>query len=147
MPVFDTIDSALRGLAQLEHRLPRSSGAWDVPHVLHHVAQNVEYSMRGYPRLRPAWYRATLGPAAFALFSWRERMHHGLAAPVPGAPPIAQGMRLDIAIAHLAGALRAFEQYDGPLQPHFAFGALDKPAFTRAHLLHLNDHWSAFASD
>lgn len=146
MPVFATVDDALRGLAQLEHRLLRSTGAWDVPHVLHHFAQSIEYSMSGFPQPKPAWFRATLGPAAFAVFSWRARMHHALDAPIPGAPAIAQGQRLDTAVAHALNALRAFERHAGPLQPHFAYGALDKPAFTRAHLLHLDHHWRVFAA-
>ena len=111
MAAFDSVDSALRRVAQLESRPLRSSGAWDVPHVLHHVAQSIEYSMNGFPRLKPAWFRASLGRAAFALFSWRGRMRHGLDQPIPGAPDIAQGLPLPAAIAHAVLALRTFERH------------------------------------
>jgi hypothetical protein len=144
MPPFDSVSSALRALAQLELRPLRGTGAWDVPHVLHHFAQSVEYSMTGFPVLKPAWFRATAGPLAFALFSWRGRMTHGLDQPIPGAPAIAQGQPLPAAVERATAALQAFERYPGPLMPHFAYGVLDKTAFRRAHLMHLADHWREF---
>ena len=146
MPAFDSVSSALRGLAQLERQPLHSTDAWDVPHVLHHFAQSIEYSMTGYPALKPAWFRATVGPLAFAVFSWRGRMSHDLAAAVPGAPEIPQGQQLAPAVQHAVTALQAFEGYSGALHPHFAYGALDKAAYTRAHLMHLDDHWRAFAA-
>jgi hypothetical protein len=45
------------------------------------------------------------------------------------------------AIDRALQALRAFERHAGTLAPHFAYGALDKPAYTRAHLMHLANHW------
>ena len=146
MPAFASIADALRAVEQLERHPLRGTGAWDVPHVLHHFAQSVEYSMRGFPALEPAWFRATLGPLAFAVFSWRGRMSHGLDQPIPGAPDIVQGQPLSGAVAHAVTALQTFERYTGPLMPHFAYGTLDKPAFTRAHLMHLDDHWREFAA-
>ncbi|HWH83789.1 MAG TPA: DUF1569 domain-containing protein, partial [Burkholderiaceae bacterium] len=122
----------------------RSTGTWDVPQVLHHFAQSVEFSLDGFPQLKPAWFRATLGRLAFVIFSARGRMTHALDAPIPGAPQIAPGLPLDAAAAHALAALERFERYDGVLQPHFAYGALDRAAFRRAHLMHLNDHWQEF---
>ncbi|HWI11894.1 MAG TPA: DUF1569 domain-containing protein [Burkholderiaceae bacterium] len=146
MSPFDTLDEARRTLARLPGAPLRSTGAWDVPQVLHHVAQSVEYSLDGFPQLKPAWFRATLGRLAFAIFSARGRMSHALDAPIPGAPPIASGLPLTAAVAHVLAALDRFERHDGPLQPHFAYGALDKAAFGRAHLMHLNDHWGEFVA-
>ncbi|HEX7442104.1 MAG TPA: DUF1569 domain-containing protein, partial [Caldimonas sp.] len=80
------------------------------------------------------------------LFSWRGRMSHGLDQPIPGAPDIAQGQPLPAAVAHAIAALRAFERHPGPLMPHFAYGALDKAAFARAHLMHLANHWQEFVA-
>ena len=34
------------------------------------------------------------------------------------------------------------EAHTGPLAPHFAYGALDKTQYTRAHLMHLANHWT-----
>ena len=138
---FGSLPSALKALEQLRNDAPRMIGAWDLPHVLHHAAQSVEYSMHGFPEPKPVWFRATLGSYAFALFNARGQMTHNLAEPIPGAPGIAQGQPLGAAIDHAIAALQAFDRHSGALAPHFAYGALDKPAYTRAHLMHLANHW------
>ena len=142
---FASIAAALKTLEQLKTQVPRMSGAWDLAHVLHHTAQSVEYSMSGFPAPKPAWFRATIGAYAFALFNARGQMTHNLSEPIPGAPDIAQGRPLGAAIAHAIAALQAFERHTGALAPHFAYGALAKPAYTRAHLMHLANHWSEAA--
>ena len=60
----------------------------------------------------------------------------GCAAPVLGEPP------LDQAVARLKQALRDFEAHRGPLAPHFAYGALEHAQYTRAHLMHMANHWA-----
>ena len=139
---FASIDAALNTLRRLETAAPRMSGAWDLAHVLHHTAQSIEYSMAGFPALKPAWVRATLGRYAFVLFDSRGTMSHDVAEPIPGAPGIAQGQPLGPAVDRAVAALRAFDAHAGALQSHFAYGALDKPAYTRAHLMHLANHWN-----
>ena len=141
LPAFDSVGAALRTLEQLRTSAPRMSGAWDLAHVLHHAAQSVEYSMVGFPALKPAWFRASLGSYAFALFNARGQMSHPLDEPIPGAPQLAQGQDLAPAIDRALAALRAFDRHAGTLAPHFAYGALDKPAYTRAHLMHFANHW------
>ena len=120
----------------------RSTGAWSLAQVLNHAAQSVEYSMHGFPRLKPALFRATAGRLAFAVFRRRGRMSHPLDAPIPGAPALAAGDPVGPAATRLLAALYAFEAWTGPLAPHFAYGALDKAAYTQAHLMHLADHWT-----
>ena len=56
-------------------------------------------------------------------------MSHGLDAAIPGAREIAQGL-LAPAVARATAALRTFDAHHGPLQPHFADGSLEKPAYT-----------------
>ncbi len=138
---FDSMASALKTLAALKRAAPRMTGAWDLAQVLHHAAQSVEYSLQGFPAPKPAWFRATVGPAAFSVFSARGRMSHALDEPIPGAPDIARGQPIEPAIERAIAALRAFEAHTGPLAPHFAYGALDKPSYARAHLMHLANHW------
>ena len=142
---FASMDAALKTLEQLKAGASHMTGVWDLPHVLHHVAQSIEYSISGFPASKPAWFQATLGSYAFALFNARGQMTHSLAEPIPGAPDIAQGQPLAPAVDHVVAALRAFDQHSGPLAPHFAYGALDKPAYTRAHLMHLANHWDELA--
>jgi len=146
LSAFASMTEARRTLEALKHKPPRTTGTWDLAQVLHHAAQSVEYSLTGFPQPRPAWFRATVGPLAFAVFSARGRMSHGLAEPIPGAPAIAPGQALDGAVDHLVAALGAFEAHGGPLAPHFAYGALDKPAYARAHLMHLANHWDEVAA-
>jgi len=146
MPAFATTADALRTLEALKARPPKTLGAWDLAQVLHHAAQSVEYSLDGFPQLKPAWFRSTVGPLAFSVFSARGRMSHGLAEPIPGAPAIAAGQALDAAVDRMLAALRRFDAHSGPLAPHFAYGALDKKAFERAHLMHLANHWDEVAA-
>ena len=140
---FGSLSAAMQTLEQLKTQPLRMAGAWDLPHVLHHVAQSIEFSMSAFPAPKPAWFRATLGPYAFAVFNARGRMTHDLAEPIPGAPDITEGQPLLPAVDQAIAALRAFEQHTGTLAPHFAYGRLDKPAYVRAHLMHLANHWDA----
>ena len=43
-----------------------------------------------------------------------------------------------------AKAAQDFAAHTGPLQPHFAYGALDKAQYEQAHAMHLANHLSAF---
>jgi hypothetical protein len=142
---FASLPAALKTLERLRVEAPHMTGAWDLPHVLHHVAQSIEYSMHGFPQIKPAWFRATLGSYAFALFNARGQMTHPLDDPIPGAPALAQGQPLAPAIDHAIVALQGFDRFDGALAPHFAYGALAKPAYLRAHLMHFANHWSEAA--
>ena len=130
-----TAIAAVQGLASGH----RSRGAWTLAQMLDHAAQSVEYSMYGFPVMKPALFRATVGRAAFKVFDTRGAMRHDLAAPIPGAP--VPGTDLQAAISRLVQALRAFDAHAGPLKPHFAYGALDKAQYARAHLMHLANHW------
>jgi hypothetical protein len=143
---FGSLPAALATLQALKARPPRATGAWDLPKVLIHAAQSVEYSMAGFPQPKAAWFRHTVGPAAFAVFSARGRMSHSLTEPIPGAPDIAAGQAPDAAVDRLVAALRAFDAHTGALAPHFAYGALDKPDYARAHLMHLANHWQEMAA-
>ena len=140
---FPDIASALRTLAALPPTARMAEG-WALPQVLEHAAQSIEFSLRGFPQLKPAWFSATVGKLAFAAFDARGRMSHGLSEPIPGAPALATALSLPDAVARLSQALREFDAHTGALQPHFAYGALDKGAYARAHLMHLADHWQQF---
>ena len=122
----------------------RNEGAWTLPQVLHHLAQSIEFSLSGYPSPKSALFQRTAGAAAWALFEARGAMTHGLGEPIPGAPALPADATLDGGVQRLLAALDRFADHAGPLQPHFAYGVLDKAAYTRAHLMHLANHWQAF---
>lgn len=141
---FKTIGDARRALAGLAAQPPRATGAWSLAQVLNHAAQSVEYSLDGFPQLKPALFRATVGPLAFKVFDARGAMKHPLDQPIPGAPALDAQAPLNQAVQRLLAAFDRFERHPGALQPHFAYGGLDKPAYARAHLMHLAEHWSEF---
>jgi hypothetical protein len=137
---FPTLAAARKAVESLAtgHRL---ASPWSLAMMLEHAAQSVEYSLRGFPAPKSAAFQATVGAAAFAVFDARGRMSHALDEPIPGAPALAADAPLPAAIERLLAVLRAFEAHTGVLAPHFAYGALDKAQYTRAHLMHLANHW------
>ncbi len=138
-----TLDDARRAVAGLANGW-RTARGWALPQVLMHLAQSIEFSMSGFPQSRSAAFQATLGRAAFAWFDARGRMSHGLTEPIPGAPALEPAPALEAAQARLDAALSAFGSFPGALKPHFAYGHLDKTGYTRAHLMHLANHWTLF---
>ena len=63
---------ARRVLADLHGKTLQSIRGWSPSEVFNHCAQSIDYSIDGYPELKPAWFRHSLGPAAFAVFSARR---------------------------------------------------------------------------
>ncbi|KQY89121.1 DUF1569 domain-containing protein [Pelomonas sp. Root1444] len=118
--------------------------AWNLSQVMQHLAQSIEYSMQGYPALKGAWFRSSVGSAAFAVFNARGTMSHDLAEPIPGAPALDASQALKTSVQRLLDAMDAFAQFNGTLRPHFAYGELTKPQYERAHLMHLGNHWTQF---
>ena len=122
----------------------RSNQGWSLSQTLQHLAQSIEGSMAGYPQPKSRLFVATVGAAAHAVFDLRGRMTHSLDDPIPGAPPLQAELPDEAAVLRLLRAMDAFEAHTGPLAPHFAYGPLDKPAYARAHQMHLAEHWQRF---
>lgn len=142
---FATLDDAVRELDRLaKARSLKTSGKWDWPQTLIHCAQSVEYSITGFPEPKSVLFQRTVGAAAFAVFSWRGRMKHNLAEPIPGAPPIPHESVVTVAMSQLLKAISDFRTCQEPLHPHFAYGALGKGEYERAHAMHMADHFSVF---
>ena len=128
----------LANLAALE-----TASVWTLPQTLVHCAQSIEYSMTGYPEMKSKAFQNTAGAAAFSLFAWRGRMSHDLTEQIPGAPTLKNDTDMTASLARLRSAVNAFESTQQPLQPHFAFGSLDKSEYELAHAMHLANHFSA----
>jgi hypothetical protein len=118
----------------------RTTGTWPLSSVLDHLAQSVEMSLEGFPLQRSALFQATAGRAAFAWFKSQGAMQHGLAEAIPGAPPLDIGSDWQAGARRLQLAIRRFSAHSGALRPHFAYGALSKDDFARAHVLHIANH-------
>ncbi len=140
---FADLASTLRLLQDLPPSA-RTAEGWPLAQVLVHAAQSIEFSLAGFPQPNSALFRATVGPLAFALFDARGRLSHGLTEPIPGAPAIDAATPLAPARDRLVKAFTDFDAHTGALQPHFAYGELDKGRYLRAHLMHLADHWQHF---
>lgn len=141
---FADLAQARAAVAALPQQPPLLRGPWNLAQVLNHVAQSIEFSLDGFPQLKPVWFRASVGALAFQVFQARGQMSHPLDQPIPGAPVLDPQAPLDLAAGRLLAAMDRFAQHSGPLHPHFAYGALDKAAYTQAHLMHLANHWTEF---
>lgn len=139
-----TIADALQTLDLLEQAQIKLSGRWNLYQVYTHLAQSVEYSMTGYPEQKSWLFQNTVGSLAFAVFSGKGSMNHGLDEAIPGAPPLPAEGDPRLALDRLRQALLAFDAYEEPLQPHFAYGELSKAEYEQAHVMHLNNHLDQF---
>jgi hypothetical protein len=120
----------------------RSLKGWSPAEVFNHCAQSIEYSISGYPELKPAWFRSSIGPLAFSVFAVRGAMRHSLNEAIPGAAALNSPASQVHALQRLQQAFADFAAYQGELQPHFAYGALSHAEYAQAHVLHLYNHLS-----
>ena len=140
-PKVQSLDDVLRWLDKLDRAtLVHSGTAWKMYAVLEHMAQSVDMSLDGFPEPKSTLFQATLGTAAFAVFRLRGQMTHGLTEPIPGAPALPQVDGWKPGVARLRTAVQRFQAHTGPLQPHFAYGALSRTDFALAHALHIANH-------
>lgn len=141
-PAPVSLEGARRVLDGLVGRALVSVAGWSPAEVFNHCAQSIEFSLDGYPELKPAWFRHSIGPAVFAMFSARGAMRHPLQEAIPGAAPLAEPTGQDAALQRLQAAFDRFAAHTGALQPHFAYGVLDHDDYAYAHVLHLYNHLS-----
>jgi hypothetical protein len=137
-----SLQGAQRLLAGLQGKALLSLKGWSPAEVFNHCAQSIEYSISGYPELKPGWFRSSVGPLAFSLFAARGAMRHPLGEAIPGAPALQQPATLVEALSRLQRAFADFAAYRSELQPHFAYGALSHDDYAQAHVLHLYNHLS-----
>lgn len=133
------LPALIQQLRGLQGKTLVSSGSWSVSEIFQHLTQSVQGAYLGYPQLRSAWFRHSVGPLAFTAFKAAGRMQHPLDEMIPGMPALQAG--LDPAMA-LQGLIDALEQFTAAakLQPHFAYGELNTTDFACAHRLHIEAH-------
>ena len=135
-----TVDAALRKIDALAARRVASGGVWNPAQIFAHCAQSIEYSMSAYPEVKSRLFMGTAGTLAFSVFSTRKKMMHNLGEPIAGAPALDAGADSAAALARLRQAFVAFQEFNGPLAPHFAYGALSKDEYALAHAMHFSNH-------
>ncbi|MFF5969634.1 DUF1569 domain-containing protein [Streptomyces collinus] len=97
-------------------------------------------SVIGYPRLKPALFRATAGALAKRVFLRRGAMKHPLGATIDGAPPLDPSLPAAEAASGLADAVALFTGRTGQHAPHPAYGRCTHDEFARLHAMHLAEH-------
>jgi hypothetical protein len=133
---LDAVSQKLRSLD-----LSLTSTGWSMAHVLEHCAQSIEYSLDGFPAMKPAPFRFI---ARFVMRGFLRDgvMKHDLTAAIPGAPSLsstdaAQSRdRLLAAIAKFASSTTT--------KPHFAYGDVAHDDYARLHAMHIEEHLRAF---
>jgi hypothetical protein len=139
-PAAVSLQGAQQVLAGLVDKPLASRKGWSPAEVFNHCAQSIEYSIGGYPELKPGWFRSSVGPLAFSVFAARGAMRHSLDEAIPGAAPLSEPSSQALALKRLQQAFSDFAAYQGELQPHFAYGALNHADYAQAHVLHLYNH-------
>ncbi len=118
-----------------------TKGPWSLHQIMVHCRQSVDYSLDGFPKLRPALIRKTIGSWVGQRFLRRGHLGHRTDASIPGAPEVdrvGDGRR---AITALIASLERFAAADqAATKPHFIFGELSKEEYERLHVLHVADH-------
>ncbi|PCJ32887.1 MAG: hypothetical protein COA99_16185 [Moraxellaceae bacterium] len=140
---FSTIDEVLSELDLMEANV--DTVIMDQPYSLYkaltHMAQSLEYSMTGYPKLDSPVVRS-VKKIGFLAFKSQGYMTHDLAAPVPDAPAISDEGPLDAAFLRLRNACNDFQVHTGALHPHFSYGVLNRDDWELAHSFHCANHFS-----
>lgn len=139
---FDTL---LTTLTQLKGQPLVSATDWNPSQVFQHLAQSVEGSLQGFQALKPAWFRATVGPIALMVFQARGKMSHPLEEPIPGAAALDAAVPTDVALERLIASLQALQRSTA-VHPHFAYGELNLAQTMAAHQLHIEQHLTALTT-
>lgn len=137
-----TFDEALAALSALGELKP-GPGGWSPGQVLAHCAQSIELSLTGFPRQRSWVVRNVFGPLVKRRFLKAGRMTHDLVGPIPGADELDPATTQDEGRERLVRAIASFRAHQGPLQPHFAYGAVSREEYEALHTMHLADHLSS----
>lgn len=119
---------------------------FDLSETIQHSAQSIGYAMTGYPELKPALVRKTVGRAAKHAFLGQGRMKHNLSAPVPGAPDLDESEGVEAALTELHGVISALSSYTGTLHAHPVYGLCTKEQAARLQAMHLREHLPGLAA-
>lgn len=129
-----TFDALLTEVRAVSAEAPLGFGA-----AMAHCAQSIECSIDGYPQ-PAAWpVRALIGPLVLKRFLRQGFMRHDTKAPVAGLSWPAE-LSNDDGVARLTRAVERFRAHQGPLQPHFAYGAVSRDAYEAVHVMHAANH-------
>lgn len=143
------INVAAPSLKDAEESLLRVKGAkevtcphWSLSEICLHCAQTIDYSISGYPQLKPVIIRATVGRLAIRKFLGQGYMKHNLSAPVPGGQAFKEDKSISEGMDELFSAIQRFRDYNGEFKLHLLFGKLSKEEYDSYFAMHIADHLS-----
>jgi len=137
-----SLNDAKNELLKLSKSKNVAAPQWSAYKILVHCTQTIEYSMKGYPKLKPKFIRMTVGKIAIKKFLNQGYMKHSLTAPVPSAPEIKNAGDEVAAMKNLLSAIDKFIAFNSELQPHLLFGTLTKDEYNKYFAMHIADHLS-----
>ncbi len=145
---FNSLQEVVTFLSHASVESLNKLGEWNLAQTFIHLAQSIEFSVVGFPKVKPEWFQKSIGSLVFHLFSAKGTMKHGLSEPIPGAQDLDQNVDVIVATNRLIIAIDLFNSKKDTfnLQPHFAYGELSWHQYERAHLLHINDHFREIKS-
>lgn len=144
---FSSLDEAERELKRLKTAKNIRCPGWNVCEICLHCAQTIEYSITGYPVMKPALLRNTIGKLAIKKFLRQGYMKHDLMAHVPGGTKIVATGDPLTCIETLLDTIQNFKNYEGELKPHLLFGRLSKSDYDKYFAMHIAEHLSELEYD
>ncbi|MDP5206145.1 DUF1569 domain-containing protein [Alishewanella sp. SMS9] len=124
----------------------RSMGNWNVSQIFQHCAQNLRYSIVGYPQHHSVLQKNIVGKLALNFYAAIGSMPAAQEQPIPGAPPLAADVPNDVALNELMFELQEFINWQGELAAHFAYGSLTKAQYYKVHALFLEQQLQQIVS-
>ena len=138
------LDLTIDRLSSLDLDTIVTTGEWEMARTFDHLAQSIEFSMAGYPELKPKLFQKTVGKLAFSVFQANGRMKHGLDEKIPGEVVVVSNSSATEARERLLESMIKFDSFGDSLHPHFAYGELNKTQYALAHVMHVNNHLEEF---
>jgi hypothetical protein len=84
---------------------------WTLYEILSYCAQTIEYSMTGYPAMKPKFLRMTIGRLVINKFLRQGYIRHNLSSYVPGGEAITSEGSTEEGLQRLIQAIDRFEAY------------------------------------
>jgi hypothetical protein len=140
--MLSSLEEAKKELLKLKELDKIVTPQWSLYKILVHCTQTIEYSMEGYPKMKPKIIQATIGKIAVTKFLNQGFMKHSLTAPVPEAPFVLDEGDAVVAMKNLISSIDKFMAYKTEFHPHLLFGNLKKNDYNKYFAMHIADHLS-----
>lgn len=138
------LSEAREALLNLNENSLSSQSKWTSYEIFVHCSKTIEYSMTGYPAMKPAIVRYTIGKLAIKKFLSQGEMKHDLHADVSGSPMIEKKGSFEEGRQILLDSIDKFTAYKGEMKPHLLFGKVSQANYEQYFAMHIADHLSLF---